>query len=313
VTQLTSKEDQRLGRFILRKVGFTHRVLDTCVWCTRLNHDLFLVPNPTGYPPQQYSSSHPSLAPTPSRRSTLATTPTYDHVSLPSHPPAPPPLSASTSHNPLFPVPAVPARHPSTNPSGPPPPGPSPMLHRSATMSMPVHPNTTSSMPMPVHPNNASSVPMPVHPNNALSTPYDMQPSNTMHSSSQPGNLGGPQSSTHGYTSYRASTVAEFPTVHAYNERLTADVHERHGDSSNFSNENPERSREGARHSGEYMRERAPPNYFSAGNQQLRCTYCGIVSTRAAVESRRPPGYCNGHMGQWQVVIIILSLYQTNN
>jgi hypothetical protein len=201
------------------------------------------VPSPSGYPSQQYSSSQPS--PTASRRSTLPTTPAYDHASLSPHPSAPPPLSGSTSYNPSFPVPEVPVRHPSTNPSGPPPQAASPTFHRAATMSMPVHPNTASSMP------------------------YDMRPPNTMPSPSQPGILGGPQSSAQAY-SYRASTAVEFLTVHAYNKRLTADVHERHDGSSNFSNENLEQRREGTRHSGEYMRERAPPSYVSVGRQRER-------------------------------------------
>jgi hypothetical protein len=219
-----------------------HLVLGTWVWCTRLNHDLFLVPGPTSYPSQQYSSSQPS--PTPSRRSTLATTPAYDHASLSSHPPAPPPLSGSTSYNPSFPVPAVPVRHPPTNPLGPPPSAPSPILHRATTMPMPVPLNTASS------------------------APYDMRPPNTTRTPSQPGNLGGLQP-TQGW-SYRTSTAVVFPTVHAYNERLTAEVHERDGDSSNFNDGDLEQSREGTRHSGEYMRERAPPNYSARGRQRER-------------------------------------------
>ena len=179
-----------MGTFILSKVGFTHRVLDTCVWHTRLNHDLFLVPSPTGYPSQQYSSSQPSH--TPARRSTLATTPAYDHASLYPQAPAPPPFSGSTSYNPAFPVPAVPVRHTSANSSGPPPPAPSAMMHRAVTM------------------------PMPVPSNNASSMPYDMRPPNTMHSPPQPGILGGPQSTAQGW-SYRVSTAVVFLTVHAYN------------------------------------------------------------------------------------------------
>jgi hypothetical protein len=181
------------------------------VRCARLNHDLFLVPSPSGYPPQQYSSSQPP--PSSSRRSTLPTTPAYDHASLSPHPPAPPPSSASTSYNPSFPVPAVSVRHPYTNPSEPPPPGPLPIVHRTATIPMSVHPNTVSSQPMPVHPNTVSSMPMPVHPNTASSMPYDMRSPNTMPSPSQPGTLGGPQSSAQGY-SYRASTPVESPRVH---------------------------------------------------------------------------------------------------
>jgi hypothetical protein len=99
--------------------------------------------------------------------------------------------------------------------------------------------------------------------------PYDTRPQNTMPSSSQPGIRGGPQSSAQDY-SYRASTAVEFLTVHAYNRRLTADVHERHDDSSSFSNENLEHSREGTSHSGDYSRERAPPNPFAAGRQRER-------------------------------------------
>jgi hypothetical protein len=218
-----------------------HHVLGTCVWCTQLSHDLFLVPSPTSYPSQQYSSSQPS--PTPSRRSTLATTPAYDHASFSSHQPAPPPLSGSTSYNPSFPVPAAPVRYPS-NPSGPPPSAPSPILHRAATLPMPVPLNTASS------------------------APYDMWPPNTMHSPSQPGNLGGPPPAQ-GW-SYRTSTAVISPTVHAYNKRLTVEVHERDDDSSNFSEENLEQSREGAHHSGEYMRDRSPPNRSSAGRQRER-------------------------------------------
>jgi hypothetical protein len=170
-------------------VGFTHRVSDTSVWCTRLNHDLSLVPSPSGYPSQQYSSSQPS--PTASRRSTLPTTPAYDHAPVSLHPPAPPPLSGSTSYNPSFPVPAVPVRHPSANPSGPPQ-AASPTLHRAATMPIPVHANTASSVP------------------------YDMRPPNTMHSPSQPGIPGVPQSTAQSW-SYRASIAVEFPTAYAYN------------------------------------------------------------------------------------------------
>ena len=140
--------------------------------CTRVNDDLFLVPSHTGYPYQQYSSSQPP--PATSHRSTLPTTPTYGHVPLSTHPPAPLPISGSTSYNPSFPqfpMPDVPMRHSSTNRSGPPP--PPPISHRETTMPMNVHPNASSSVP------------------------YDMQPQNTMHPPSQP---------THGW-SYRASTA----------------------------------------------------------------------------------------------------------
>ena len=243
--------------------------------------------SPTGYPPQQYLSqqyppqqySSSQSSPTSSRRSTLATTPTYGHASLPPHPPAPPHLSGSAPYNPPpFPVPApaVPVRYPSSNPSGPPPLEPP---HRSATMPMPV----------PIY--AASSV------------PYDMQTPNTMHSSSQLGTVGGPQPTVQG-RSYRhgASTAVEFPTVHVYNKRLTAGVHERNDDPRNFRDEDLEQSREDTRHSGEYMRERAPPNHFSAGMQQpelVRCLICRRVTTRAAAEARR--WYCTGgHLGQWQ-------------
>ena len=142
-------------------MSFTHRVLGTCVWCTRLNHDLFLVPSSTDYTSQQYPS-HPSkqypsqqytssqISPNPSRRSTLATTPTYSNASLPPQPNTAPHLSGSTSYNPppSSPV-SVPVGHPSTNPSGLPP------AHRS------------------------------IH--------YDMQPQYTMHPPSRPGIMGGPQ------------------------------------------------------------------------------------------------------------------------
>jgi len=140
------------------------------------------MPIPTSYSSQQYSSSQSS--PTPSRRSRLPTTPSYDHASLPPQPPAPPPLSGSTSYNPSFPVPAVPVRHSSTNSSGPPPPAPPPILHRTATMPMPVPPNTVSSVP------------------------YDMRPQNTMHSPPQPRIPGGPQSAAQGY-SYQSVDVHE--------------------------------------------------------------------------------------------------------
>jgi hypothetical protein len=288
-----------------------------------LNHVLFLVPSPSGYPSQQYSSSQQS--PTPSRRSTLATTPAYDHGSLPTHRPAPPPLSGSTSYNPSFPVPV---RYPDSNPSGPPAPAPLPMLHRSATMPM----------PMPVPPNPASSV------------PYDMRPPNTMHSPPQSGIMGGPQSTAQGF-SYRASTAVKLPTVHVYNKRLTVDVHERDDNSSNFSDEDLEHrpGRERTRHSGEYMRDRSPPNRNSAGRQRerskfsrqaahltmhllslegghggnnrrprppppelSRCRTCGWVTTRADAEFRG--WYCiRGHRGPWELVVIILSLYETND
>jgi hypothetical protein len=231
-----------MGTLILRKVSFTHRAF---VWCTRLNHDLFLVPTPSGYPSQQYSS--PQLSPPPSRRATLPITSSYEHASLPPHRPAPPPLSGSTSYNPSFPVPA---RYPDINPSGPPPPAPQPILHRSATM------------PMPVHPNPASSV------------PYDMRPPNTMHSPPQSGIQGGPQSTAQGF-SYRASTAVEFPTVHVYNKRLIVDVHDRGDDSSNFSDEDLEHRRERTRHSGEYVRDRSPPNRSSAGRPRERPTCHG--------------------------------------
>ena len=181
---------QGLGTFIC-KVGFTHRVLGTCVWCTRLNHDLFLVPSLTNYSSQQYPS-HPSqqypsqqysssqLSPNPLRRPTLATTPTYSNASLPPQPPTAPHLLVSTSYNPppSFPVP-VPVGHPSTNPSGLPP------AHRSATLPGPV----------------------PFH--NASSMHYDMQPQYTMHSPSQPGIMGGPQPTAQGQ-SYRRSTAVDF-------------------------------------------------------------------------------------------------------
>jgi len=230
------------------------------------------MPSPSGYPSQQYSSSQPSH--TSSRRSTVPTTHAYDHASFSPHPSAPPPSSGSTSYNPSFPIATVPARHSSTNPSGPPPPAESSISNRTVTMPMPVYSNTASSMP------------------------YDTRPQNTMPSSSQPGIRGGPQSSAQDYS---------YP-----------DVHERHDDSSSFSNENLEHSREGTSHSGDYSRERAPPNPFAAGRQQgghggntrqprppqperFRCTICGRVSTRADAEYRR--WYCTGgHQGQWQRV-----------
>ena len=210
-----------------------------------MNHDLFLVPSPSGYPSHQYSSSQ--LSPTPSRRTTLPTTPTYDHAPLPPHPPAPPLLSGSTSYNPSFPVPAVPAvpmRHPSSNPSGHPPPAPPPILHRSATM------------PMPVNPNAASSV------------PYDMQAPNTMHSPSQPGVLGGPPPSQD--WSYRASAAVVFSTINDFNKRLTVDVHERDHDSRDFRDDDLRRSRDSTRHEDEYMRDRAPPGRSSSGIRRER-------------------------------------------
>jgi hypothetical protein len=298
-TRLTSKEDQILGTLIIRKVGFTHLVLGTCVWYTRLNHDLFLVPSHTGYPsqqylPQQYPSqqypsqqypsqqySSPQSLPTPSRRSTLATTPTYDHAPLPPHQSAPPHLSGSAPYNPSFPYPADQVRRPSTT-SRPPAPEPP---HRAATMPMPV----------PVH--TASSL---VH--------YNMQSPNTMHSPPQPGFVGGSPPTAQGHN-YRASTAVEFLMSHAHNERLTVGVHERYGDPGNFRDENLERGRGDTRRSGEYMRDRSPPNPVSAGNQQLRCTVCGTVVKRAVVDKER--GYCpGGHMGQWQSVVIFLSLYK---
>jgi hypothetical protein len=46
--------------------------------------------------------------------------------------------------------------------------------------------------------------------------------------------------------------------------------------------------------------------------ERLRCMICRRVSTRAEAEYRR--WYCTGgHMGQWQLVVIILSLYETND
>jgi hypothetical protein len=58
-------------------------------------------------------------------------------------------------------------------------------------------------------------------------------------------------------------------------------------------------------HGGSSRRTRPPEP------ELLRCI-CGKVITRAEVEYRR--SYCpRGHMGQWQLVVIILSLYETNN
>ena len=59
-------------------------------------------------------------------------------------------------------------------------------------------------------------------------------------------------------------------TVHAYNKRLTVDVHDRDDESSTFSDEDLGQSREGTHHSGEYMKERSPPNRNSAGRQRER-------------------------------------------
>ena len=43
----------------------------------------------------------------------------------------------------------------------------------------------------------------------------------------------------------------------------------------------------------------------------LRCMVCGRVTTRADAEYRR--WYCTGgHIGQWQLVVIILSVYEAN-
>jgi len=141
----------------------------------------------------------------------------------------------------------------------------------------------------------AATMPMPVPSNTASSMPYDRRPPNTMHSPSQPGILGGPQPTAQGW-SY-------------------LDVHERDDGSRNFNDGDLEHSREGTRHSGDYSRERAPPNHFAAGRQQgrqggntrptrpqqpelLRCMICGRMSTRADAEHR---GWncTGGHMGRW--------------
>ena len=60
-------------------------------------------------------------------------------------------------------------------------------------------------------------------------------------------------------------------------------------------------------HGGNSRRYKPPPP------ELLRCMTCGRVCTRAEAEYRR--WYCvGGHMGQWQqLVIIILSLYETND
>ncbi|KAN0119125.1 hypothetical protein V8E52_004572 [Russula decolorans] len=149
------------------------------------------MPSPSGYPSQQYSSSQPSH--TSSRRSTVPTTHAYDHASFSPHPSAPPPSSGSTSYNPSFPIATVPARHSSTNPSGPPPPAESSISNRTVTMPMPVYSNTASSMP------------------------YDTRPQNTMPSSSQPGIRGGPQSSAQDYSYLLATKISNI----AEKERAT--------------------------------------------------------------------------------------------
>src|SRR5216684_7503631 len=133
-----------------RKVSFrSSRSLCLCV-VHSVEPRRFLVPSSTGYPSQSYSS--PQQPPTPSHRSTVQTTATYDHASSSSYP-SPPPLSGSTSYNPSFPVPEMSVRYPSNNSSGAPPPPPPPISRRSATMPTPI-PNTASSVPHDMqHPN----------------------------------------------------------------------------------------------------------------------------------------------------------------
>ena len=59
-------------------------------------------------------------------------------------------------------------------------------------------------------------------------------------------------------------------TVHAYNKRLTVDMHDRDDVSSIFSDEDLGQNREGTHYSGEYMQEKSPPKRPAAGRQRKR-------------------------------------------
>src|ERR1019366_3319544 len=120
-----------------------HYVLGACV-VHSIEPRGFLVTSPSAHPSQPYSSHQ---QPPPVRRST--------HPHFNASAPAP------ASHHPPFPVPVIPARHPSTNSSGP----LAPMMQRSTTIPIPVHPNTAlsatyhdSSPPSIVYPSSHSEI-----------------------------------------------------------------------------------------------------------------------------------------------------------
>jgi len=221
---------------------------------------MFLVPSPTGYPSQQYSSSQ--LPPTTSRQSTFPTTPTYDHAPLSTHPPAPPPLSGSTSYNPSFPqfpVPDVPVRHPSTNHSGP-----APVLHRATTMPMAIHPNPSSSVP------------------------YDTQPPNAMQFPSQP--------TAHGWSYLDVHDRDDGSSTFSDEDLEQRQEGTRHSGEyigvrspPNFFAAGMQDGRHGHR----------PRQFQPPPPERLRCRICGRVSTRFEAE-RRNWNCTGGHTGRWE-------------
>ena len=74
--------------------------------------------------------------------------------------------------------------------------------------------------------------------------------------------------------------------------------------------EHSEQSRIAGRQLAEYRRE---PPQRTQPPELLRCAICGRMYSRAEVESRR--WHCPGghYLTQWQLVIIILFLYETYN
>ena len=297
---------------------------------------MFLGPNPDVYRSQQYSRAHapPPSFPVPAvaGRSTLPITPTYDHAPHLSgyNPPFPVPAITGRStlpitptydhaphlsgHNPPFPVPEVPVGPPSTlpitptnlrAPSFPLParvPPITPTNDRAPSFPLPAVPGRHSHTnwgrpPPPAPPPIVQRAATPVHSNTASSLPYEMDPPNAMPSPSRPGVVGGPQTPAQEW-SYRASTAAEFPTLDTYNIRLTVDVLD--------FDEHPGIARRQLTENRREAPQRMQPP------ELLRCMLCRSVVSRAEAESRR--WYCTGgHMGQWQLVIILLFLYETNN
>ena len=173
-------------------------------------------------PPPIPKSTHPQSSSPPHAPASTPTrhpAPIYENVS---RPPPPQPLSRSSSHDPSFPVPLRPERHPHTNSSG----SPSPMMQRSTTIPIPSIPSTMpyydSSPPrnmyQPPHEAQRSmSISIPGNPNTAPPIPYyDSSPPSSVHPPSEPHSemSGGAQPIERSW-SYRTYTTLVYSTTFA--------------------------------------------------------------------------------------------------
>ena len=186
-------------------------------------------PIPKSTHPQSSSPPH-APAPTPTRHPA----PIYENVS---RLPPPQPLSRSSSHDPSFPVPLRPERHPHNDSSGP----PSPMMQRSTTIPIPSIPSTvpyydsspTRDVYQPPHEvQRSTSISIPGNPNTAPPIPYyDSSPPSSAYppSESHSEMSGGAQPIERSW-SYRTCTTLVYSTTFAqilYNDRQSTCMNER--------------------------------------------------------------------------------------